>query len=146
VFPAYRIAAVFAALAAISLLLRASPPIVSFARFAWLGSISYAMYVIHGPVAHTIYPMVPRDWAEVEWWLVNAAVIAAVFLMSYLLEVKMQPMFRAYMVHFQKVAAVQPILGKCDSGAMGATVAPMKYNASHSNMDTQTGRFNTDHR
>ena len=89
VFPSYRIAAVFAALAAISLLLPASPPIVSFARFTWLGSISYAMYVIQNPVEHTIYPMIPRDWTVAAWWFVNAAVVAIVFLLSYLLERKM---------------------------------------------------------
>jgi peptidoglycan/LPS O-acetylase OafA/YrhL len=113
-FPTYRIAAIFAALAVISLLLPGSPPIISFARFAWLGSISYAMYVIQNPVEHTIYPMVPREWTVAAWWMVNAAVVAIVFVLSYLLERKMQPVFQAYTAHFRETrtsaTAYSPIL------------------------------------
>jgi peptidoglycan/LPS O-acetylase OafA/YrhL len=89
-------------LAAVAFKLPASPPAISFSRFAWLGSISYAMYVIQSPVERTIYPLIPRDWTVAAWWVVNGVVIVIVFLLSNLLERKIQPLFQAYTAHFRE--------------------------------------------
>jgi hypothetical protein len=63
------------------------------------------MYVVQDPVEHVIYPLVPRNWSVAEWWLVNFAVIAIVFLLSYLLERRMQPLFQAYTIYFRDAVA-----------------------------------------
>lgn len=93
-FPQYQVAAVFACLAALSFATRPSTPTQALVRIEWLGSISYALYIIQNPIENFVYPRIAAGSPFLVWWSANAAVIVCAFALAYVLETWLQAPFR----------------------------------------------------
>jgi peptidoglycan/LPS O-acetylase OafA/YrhL len=99
--PTYRLAMSFLLLAAMAVLFTIPMQVVWLGRLAWLGAISYALYLVHSPVVHSIYPFLPRDWPVSAWWCVNTAVMALCVLLATILERVIQPVFQSKSTYFR---------------------------------------------
>jgi peptidoglycan/LPS O-acetylase OafA/YrhL len=64
-------------------------------RFAWIGSISYALYMLQNPIERVIYPHVPRAWNLGLWWGVNTLIFILAVMAACFLELKFQPWIAA---------------------------------------------------
>jgi peptidoglycan/LPS O-acetylase OafA/YrhL len=91
----YQMALIFSVFILLSFLIKNAPYHVMVIS-APLGTISYALYVVHEPIKLTLYRIFgvqSRPIDDLSSWMVNLLVIALAFFVAWLLEVYIQPIF-----------------------------------------------------
>lgn len=116
-FPSYQLTSAYLMLAVAGLVFgKRVQARVMLERCSWLGSISYALYMIQNPIEKLIYPYVPLSWPLGGWWAINLLIVLLTVLAAYLLELKYQPwcsrVLRARMINRQSSPIVPATTGK----------------------------------